>query len=150
MKPTYLIAILLSFALLNTGCKVLTPSQVVVTDRVMGALKPVISQAVVFACKQDKNVPAYFRAADLAICSLAEEGTFSPEDLAKALQSTSVNEFKTMSAQVAENTVLAIYGATYADRFHANVQANEFAKRAVQTLCDGIADGLAQAKGILP
>lgn len=144
---------------LAPGCSTLNPEtgerefDPVKTEKVQAVLKNAIADAVLFAAQKDPNALPYLEASALVVCSLADaEGSLDSIALRTALDAASVNELKTVEAQMALNAVVGLYEAALADKWRADVDANAYANAILDTLCEGLTLGVGQAKelGLAP
>jgi len=158
-KKIFLIVAAVLGLVLAPGCSTLNPEtgerefDPVRTEKVTSVLKNAIADAVLFAAQKDANALPYLEASALVVCSLSsEEGTLDSIALRSALDAASVNELKTVEAQMAINAVVGLYEAALADKFRADVDANAYANAIVDCLCEGLTLGVKQAKelGLAP
>jgi len=116
--------------------------------QVATAVKGAARSGVVLAWSKDYNSLAYFKAAALVMAKFVTGSDLSPTALQAALQATSVNELKTLEAQLAMNTVFGLYELYWADTVRAKVASNAPLRITIQGFIDGVLLGVADVSDL--
>jgi len=148
------LSLIMAVALLGaiTGCTTTNPTtgqkeiDIVKTEKVAAVMQQTIASATLIGIQKEPKAAPYLKAASLVLADVSNQQDLSPQALLAALQSANIKELQTIEAQIVVNTVVGLYGAAYADRLHADVQANIYAKTILETLAKGMSQGIGQAK----
>lgn len=145
-------SILLAVALLGAGCATTNLSDS--GKARLAAASAVIQQAAaggtLIAVQKDPKAAAYLKAAEPIICNLAKGDAISTQGLISALGE--IREPLSVEAQLAINSLVGLYGALVSGSIGTEIAQNEYASSLLNALCDGLRQGLLQAKsaGLLP
>lgn len=106
------------------------------------AIKAIITPATTFAVNEVPEARPYLEKAQVAICTAAAAGKYSPEELKAAVDATGINEIKTPEVQAAIQSVYGIYDAYYGDVLFQKLNQNEWLIPVLTSICQSLKDGL--------
>jgi hypothetical protein len=132
----------------NTGEREFDP---VKTAKVKAAAEPLISGGIAIALannpEKKDQLASYFRSLGNVFCRMSQEDSFNPEFLLTEAN-TATQPFQAgldPYALTVKDSIIALYKILYADRFHAELDAEKWPKHVADVLCNGINQGLTNA-----
>lgn len=145
---------LLTVGLLATlllGCKTTGVYDPVKTEQVKAAVTPVIASVVrrviVNSPQHSDEIALYLRAVGSVFCSASASGSLGPEQVLAALDAATAGLQTGVEPEIidAKNVLLALYRINYADRFKAELPADQWPKNVADVICAAIDQGLKDA-----
>jgi hypothetical protein len=111
--------------------------------RTSKAIHAIITPATSLAVSEEPKVRPYVEKAQVAICTAAAAGKYSPDELKAAINATGINEIKTPEVQAALQSVYGIYDAYFGDVVAQKLNQNDWLIPVLSSICESLKDGLA-------
>lgn len=137
--------ILFCIVSLFTGCVSTQNTDGTVTrkfdaERTAQVLENMLPPAVKLAVAKEPKSMEWITSAKFVICTLADSGKVTPQDLKSALAVTHIEEIQTPEIQAVIESVFGIYKAAYADSVTAGMQPQM--ATVLRGICAGLSEGL--------
>jgi hypothetical protein len=157
-NKTMIIATLFACALTltQTGCKTtqtvtLWPDGTATTNtvtridpqRTTNAINAIITAGVKVAIATEPKASYYIAKVQVAVCTVANSGNLTPENLRAAVDATGIKELKAEEVQVAIASIYGIYQFYYGEVVSHQLNQSQWLVPVLQSICDSLSNGLA-------